>query len=73
MILSEQRKLTAAWLNIVGAGIASAGVISQVAAWTADGNEQSAGIRLMVAGAAVLVGGGIHLAARRLIAADEQA
>ena len=63
VILSEQRKLTAAWLNIVGAGIASAGVISQVAPLTADGMR----IRIAIAGAAVIVGDGIHLAARAAV------
>ncbi len=61
----EKRRLSAAWLNIVAAGLVSTGVVAPlVAQAAADGS----GWRPLALGGAVLGGGLVlHLAARALL------
>lgn len=65
---SRHHQLTAAWLNIMGAGIVSGGAISQLAAIA---NGASVPLCVMLALASLLVGTGLHAAARRQAARED--
>jgi hypothetical protein len=63
----EARRLSAAWLNTMAAGLASAGLLSALHALiVGDGGE--AAVRMALLALASLGGsGGLHLMARRLL------
>jgi hypothetical protein len=61
----EKRRLSAAWLNIVAAGLVSTGVVAPLVAQAA---ADASGWRPLAMGGAVLAGGFVlHLAARALL------
>jgi hypothetical protein len=63
----ERRRLSAAWLNIVAAGLVSAGLVHGLGQLAAEGwGERSARLLVLSAGYA-LAGLGFHLFARVLI------
>ena len=63
----ERRRLSAAWLNIIAAGLVSAGVV-QALVWLITEGWGERAMRLLVLGAGCLLAGfGVHLLARALI------
>jgi hypothetical protein len=63
----ERRRLSAAWLNVVAAGLVSAGVVHGFA-WVAAEGWDDRIVRLVALGAGyVLAGIGFHVLARALI------
>ena len=65
----ERRRLTAAWLNIMAAGLASAGALPLVTAVALEGLGHRAEATASLAVAALVLGTLIHLAGRFLIRA----
>jgi hypothetical protein len=64
----NQRNLTCMWLNIIGAGIVSAGTVTQMIALTNEDATISGVLRcLLVAFACGAIGTVLHLAARHLM------
>ncbi len=63
----ERRRLSAAWLNIVAAGLVSAGAVHSLAWVAAEGWGERAARLLALGAGYVLVGFGCHLFARALI------
>jgi hypothetical protein len=66
-VRDERRRLTAAWLNVVAAGVISAGAVGPVIAATATGAPGLASRAMALALGCVICGVGIHVAARALI------
>ena len=63
----ERRRLTAAWLNIIAAGLVSAGLL-QALIWLVTEGWGERAMRLLVLGAGCLLAGfGVHLIARAFI------
>jgi len=63
----ERRRLSAAWLNVVAAGLVSAGVVHALA-WVANEGWGDRAARLLTLGAGyALAGIGFHVFARVLI------
>ena len=63
----ERRRLSAAWLNIVAAGLVSAGIVHSLVWVAAEGWGERAA-RLLALGTGYVLGGfGLHLFARTLI------
>jgi hypothetical protein len=68
-VREERRRLTAAWLNIVAAGVISAGAVAPMIAAAVDGTSEQ-NLRSLALGLASLVCGlGLHAGARALISA----
>ena len=66
-VREERRRLTAAWLNIVAAGVISAGAVAPMIAAAANGTSEQT-LRSLALGLASLVCGlGLHAGARALI------
>ena len=66
-IAEERRRLSAAWLNIVAAGLVSAGIVHSLVWVAAEGWGERAA-RLLALGTGYVLGGfGLHLFARALI------
>jgi hypothetical protein len=63
----ERRRLSAAWLNIVAAGVVSAGVMTPLAAVAVSGWGERTAYALAVGGASLLIGCGLHLLARAVL------
>jgi hypothetical protein len=66
-ISQERRRLSAAWLNIVAAGVVSAGIMTALAEVAVSGWGERTAYALAVGGASLLVGCGLHLLARALL------
>lgn len=69
----EKRKLSAAWLNIVAAGVTSTGAVTQLAAVSAGDRVGSAALQaILTALASIGAGALLHLAARRLVGSSSK-
>jgi hypothetical protein len=67
-IRAERRRLTAAWLNIVAAGVISAGAVGPVIATIAtNGGPEQTSRAVSVALACIAGGVGLHALARTLL------
>ena len=66
-IAQERRRLSAAWLNIVAAGVVSAGMMTPLTAVAFSGWGERTSSAVAVGGAAFLLGCGLHLLARAVI------
>jgi hypothetical protein len=68
-VREERRRLTASWLNIVAAGVISAGAVAPMIAAAANGTSEQT-LRYLALGLASLICGlGLHAGARALISA----
>ena len=63
----ERRRLSAAWLNIVAAGVVSAGVMTPLAEVAISGWGERTSYAVAVGVASLLIGCGLHLLARAVI------
>jgi hypothetical protein len=68
-VRDERRRLTAAWLNVVAAGVISAGAVGPVIAATARGAPELTSRLLALALGCAICGAGLHAVARALIVA----
>ena len=66
-IAEDRQRLSATWLNILAAGVITAGSVAPLASLAGAGWAQSAGHLLAFCAGCVLLGIGLHLAARLLI------
>ena len=66
-IAEERQRLSATWLNILAAGVITAGSVAPLASLAGAGWAQSASHLLAFCAGCVLLGIGLHLAARLLI------
>ena len=66
-IAQERRRLSAAWLNIVAAGVVSAGVMTPLTAVAITGWGERTAYALAVGGTSLLIGCGLHLLARAVL------
>jgi hypothetical protein len=66
-IAQERRRLSAAWLNIVAAGVVSAGVMTPLAEVAISGWGERTAYALAVGGASLLIGCSLHLLARAVL------
>lgn len=69
MCTDEQKRLTASWLNILGAGTISAGGVTQLVTITAGDRPGSAALTgVLIAVTCVIAGSCLHLLARSVLA-----
>jgi hypothetical protein len=66
-VREERRRLTAAWLNIVAAGVISAGAVAPMIAAAANGTSEQTIRVLALALGSLICGLGLHAGARALI------
>ena len=66
-IAEERLRLSAAWLNILAAGVITAGSVAPLAVLASAGWDHGAGRLLAFCGSCLLLGVGLHLAARLLV------
>jgi hypothetical protein len=73
-VAEERQRLSASWLNIVAAGVITAGSVAPLALLASAGPDRDARVLLAFCVACLLAGVGLHLGARLLIRpADGQA
>jgi hypothetical protein len=65
--ITEQRRLSALWLNMIGATIVSAGACGFLAAIIVQPDGTNAARAALLAAGSVLLGGVLHCAARAVL------
>lgn len=66
-VAQEQKRLSATWLNIIAAGLASAGLLPLVHQVAINGWRGMAGDEGLAAALCIGASGGLHALARRLL------
>jgi hypothetical protein len=66
-IAQERRRLSAAWLNILAAGVITAGSVAPLSILVGTAWSEATGRLLLLCLVCLLIGVGLHLAARLLL------
>jgi hypothetical protein len=72
MIQEEQRRLTAAWLNILAAGVISAGAVAPMVTVLIAQVSGQVSWAIAVAAFSIFGGVGLHLAGRAVLCSSKQ-
>jgi hypothetical protein len=72
MIQEEQRRLTAAWLNIVAAGVISAGAVAPIVTVLIAQISGQVSWAIALAAFSIFCGVGLHLAGRAVLGSSQQ-